>query len=186
MDSVQSLLDHYRRQRRWTRALAAAIPEAHFDWAPTESTFTCGGLVRHLMQAEIFWRKLLTRAAAGQPYDPFRLSGTPEEKRARFREPNLTASGDPAFGASVADCLERWRPIEAQFEREFAALAPEQLAAPVHHPVADLVLPVAEMFLVMLAHEAHHRGQLSAYLKILGVEQPPFFSGWRDDDSGTA
>ncbi len=28
------------------------------------------------------------------------------------------------------------------------------------------------MLLVMLEHEAHHRGQLTAYLKMLEVDQP--------------
>jgi uncharacterized damage-inducible protein DinB len=29
--------------------------------------------------------------------------------------------------------------------------------------------------LVMMEHEAHHRGQLSAYLKGLGLDQPGLF-----------
>jgi uncharacterized damage-inducible protein DinB len=28
------------------------------------------------------------------------------------------------------------------------------------------------MLLVMVEHEGHHRGQLTAYLKMLGVDQP--------------
>jgi uncharacterized damage-inducible protein DinB len=30
------------------------------------------------------------------------------------------------------------------------------------------------MLLTMVDHEVHHRGQLSGYLKTLGIQQPPF------------
>ena len=58
--------------------------------------------------------------------------------------------------------------------RDLARIAPEQLAVEVVHPLMDLRLPLWEMLLTMVGHEIHHRGQLSAYLKMLGVEQPPF------------
>lgn len=90
-----------------------------------------------------------------------------------FREPNLSSSHDPSFGASVAECLERWSEIQARTEVELSKIPDDALyAVEVEHPLTTLVAPLWQMLLVMLEHEAHHRGQLTAYLKMLGVEQP--------------
>ena len=40
------------------------------------------------------------------------------------------------------------------------------------HPLTGLKAAIGQMVLVMMSHEAHHRGQLSAYLKSRGVEHP--------------
>jgi uncharacterized damage-inducible protein DinB len=45
------------------------------------------------------------------------------------------------------------------------------------HPLLAMRVPVWDMFLVFIEHEIHHRGQLSAYLKALGVDQPTFIVG---------
>lgn len=175
MKTVQELLDHFRRQRAWTRSLVAAIPEERFDWAPAPSDFTCGGLVRHLMQAEIFWSKLVTRGARGEVYDPFGLPGSGQERMTAFRSRNVSASGDSRMGSSFAECLRRWREIQARTEEELGRLSQQDLSVSMTHPLTGLAAPVWEMLLVMIEHEAHHRGQLSAYLKVLELPQPPVF-----------
>ena len=76
MRTIEEFLVYFRRQRSWTRSLVAAAPEACFDWRPAPDAFSCGELVRHLIQSEAFWRRLLLAAAAGQRYDPFGLTGT--------------------------------------------------------------------------------------------------------------
>jgi uncharacterized damage-inducible protein DinB len=177
MRSIQELRAHYRRQRVWTRTLAAAIPAEHAEWAPSAADFSCIGLVRHLMASEVFWRRLLVAATRGEVYDPFQLPGTPVERLAAFREPNVRSSRGDKHGRTVEECLERWLPIQRETEEALGAITPEQLdSVEVYHPLAGLRAPLWELFLVMIAHEGHHRGQLSAYLKILGVRQPPIFT----------
>jgi uncharacterized damage-inducible protein DinB len=39
------------------------------------------------------------------------------------------------------------------------------------------VAPLFDMIWYMASHDVHHRGQLSAYAKILGLPQPPLYSG---------
>lgn len=173
MRTMADFLEHFRRQRGWTRTLVEAIPSEHFDWAPTESAFSCGDLVRHLMQAEVFWCRLLTRAAAGGALDPFALEGTAEERLRAFRPGNLAASHEDKYGESVEDCLVRWATIQERTEREFAAVPDVALyEVEVDHPLTRMEAPLWQMLLTMVEHEGHHRGQLSAYLKFLGVEQP--------------
>jgi uncharacterized damage-inducible protein DinB len=179
MRTIEDFLAHYRRQRRWTVALVEAVPEEHFGWAPAEGAFTCGGLVRHLISAESFWRRLLLAAARGEAYDPFAPLGLPpegEERMVAFRPRNLASSAEGKLGATFAECLAAWEGVAARTEAELAALTPEQLAgARLHHPLTGITVPLWEALLVFVEHEAHHRGQLSAYLKALGVPQPPVF-----------
>lgn len=179
MRTVEDFLAHYRRQRRWTLDLVRAVPEEHFGWAPAPDAFTCGGLVRHLIQAESFWRKLLLAAAAGESYDPFEPLGLPERGPARmvaFRPRNRASSDDSKLGSTFAQCLAAWEAVQAKTEAALAAITPEQLArAEMHHPLTGMRAPLWEALLVFVEHEAHHRGQLSAYLKALGVPQPPVF-----------
>jgi uncharacterized damage-inducible protein DinB len=170
------LLQHYRRQRRWTLLLVDAIPPDRFDWAPHADTFRLGDLVRHLMQAEVFWRKLMEHAARGEDWDPFGLPGPPRERIAAFAPRNLEVSRSDKYGADLEACRSRWASIQADTEAALAAVAADQWERDIHHPLTGLVVPLWEAVLVMLAHEGHHRGQLSAYLKQLGAPQPPLFA----------
>lgn len=176
--SFASPLRLWRQERGWTRQLIAAFPEDAFGWRPAPDAFSCGELVVHLIQSERFWRRLLVEAAAGRRYDPFGLAGTAEERYSAFRSPNLLSARSTRHPTTFAGCLERLAAEQAETEAAFAAFTPEQLAnAVVHHPVAGLVAPLGEMIWFMASHEVHHRGQLSAYAKMLGVAQPPLYTG---------
>jgi uncharacterized damage-inducible protein DinB len=175
MRTTAELLDFYRRQRSWTFTLVSAVPEELFDWRPSESSFSCGELVRHLMLSERFWRKLIVEAVEGRSFDPFGLPGDGRQRMTAFRQPNLeSAAAAENLGTTFAECLERWGPIQARTEEELGRLTPEQLDAVVDHPLLAIRLPAWEALLTMVGHEVHHRGQLSAYLKMIGVEQPAF------------
>lgn len=173
MKDASSALGHYRRQRRWTRDLVSAVPDELFDWAPDGSGFTLGGLVRHLIQAEIFWRRLLEGAAGGREYDPFGVAGDVGERLEQFRDVNVRASRDSRLGESIVDCLRSWEAVQEKTERFIEGLSVKELAEiRARHPLTGLERPLWEMLVVMMEHEAHHRGQLSAYLKSRGVEHP--------------
>ena len=170
---ASALLSHFRRHRRWTCELVAACPEEFFEWVPEGAGFSCGGLVRHLMQAEAFWVRLLRAAAAGEVYDPFGLAGPFEERVERFRDPNLDASRNDRFGATFAECLEAWNGMQKKTETVIAALDERDLEETLAtHPLTGLKAPLWEMVIVMMEHEAHHRGQLSAYMKSRGAGHP--------------
>ena len=172
MRTTADFLQFYRRQRGWTARLVAAVPEEHFDWRPAEGAFSCGDLVRHLVQAEVFWTRLLTKAAAGEDYDPFEIPGDADERMSAFRRPNAASAADEASGASFAETMEKWEAVQARSEEALAAIPDEALHGPsASHPLTRFEGQVWELMLLSLTHEAHHRGQLSAYLKVLGVEQ---------------
>jgi uncharacterized damage-inducible protein DinB len=172
MQTMAEFLEYFRRQRAATRKLVASIPDDHFAWAPNPGAFACGDLVRHMMQAEWFWRKLIVASARREHYDPLGLSGTASERLEAMRDRNLQAARSPKFGATAAECLERWADIQSVTETELSALPPEAFHARTVHPLAVVEGPLWEACLFMVGHEVHHRGQLSAYLKVLGVPQP--------------
>jgi uncharacterized damage-inducible protein DinB len=175
---VDRPLGLWRQERGWTRHLVAAFPEEVFDWRPAPDAFSCGELVVHLIQSERFWRRLLVEAAAGRRYDPFGLTGSVEERYATFREPNLVSTRAGDQPRTFTGCLERWAVEQAKTEAAFASFTPEQLSGViVHHPVAGLVAPLFDMIWFMASHDVHHRGQLSAYAKMLGIPQPPIYVG---------
>lgn len=186
--SIDSLLAYRRRERGWTWQLVAAVPEQHFAWAPAGDAFACGELVRHMMQSEVYWRRLLVAGARGERYDPFdgAMGEDGGANLAAFRPRNLAASRHARLGDSFAALLARWHEIDAETHAELAAIGDEDLRREVLHVIPRLRLAVGEMFLVMLSHEAHHRGQLSAYLKMLGVAQPPLYAQLRDDAAQVA
>lgn len=177
MQSMAEYLEHFRAQRRATRKLVGAVPEQHFAWAPSPTSFTCGDLVRHMMQAEVFWRRLIVAAGRGERYDPFQLSGSATERLTAARPVNLAGSKSEKFGSSFGECLERWADIQSKTEAELAALPADAFLAPVDHPLATLKGPLWEACLGLLEHEIHHRGQLSAYLKVIGADQPASLFG---------
>ena len=173
MRTIEDFLEHFRHQRRWTRRIVAAIPEDHFDWRPAHDAFSCGDLVRHLMQAEIFWRRLLQAAVAGETYDPFGLSGSRDERLEGFREVNVAASRTRRLGSSFSECLDSWQSIQAETEEFVVGLTKEDLEQKsACHPLTGMTGPIWEFLVVMMEHEAHHRGQLSAHLKSRHIDHP--------------
>lgn len=173
MRNVQDFLTHYRRQRRWTTDLVAAIPAERFNWAPAADEFSCGDLVRHLIQSEIFWTRLIVKGAAGEAFDPFGLAGSTEERMEAFRQPNFESSHTDKYGSTPEECLAAWSMVQERTEQELARIDKDSLGTRMSHPLTLLEAPVWEMLLVMIEHEAHHRGQLSAYMKAMGIPQPP-------------
>lgn len=173
MKTIEDFLLQFRRQRRWTLAVVTAVPEEHFGWRPAEGAFSCGDLVHHMMQAEVFWTRLIVKASQGEHMDPFGLEGEAEERLSTFRRRNLEASHDGRYGATFAEALERWAEIQERSERDLAGIPAEALAGvEIDHPLTRMHGPLWQFLLTMLAHEIYHAGQLSAYLKMLRVPQP--------------
>ncbi|MEZ5332222.1 MAG: DinB family protein [Thermoanaerobaculia bacterium] len=178
MRSIEQFLAFLARQRRWTRALVAAVPEEHFEWRPAPAAFSCGELVRHMIQADLFWARMLGAAARGEVYDPFRLAGDAEQRMSAFREPNLESSRRSSLGSSFGELLTAWDSIEEKVRVALGEVTEEQIAeVEMEHPLTRFRGRLWELLLMMLSHEAHHRGQLSAYLKVLRVETPASLFG---------
>jgi uncharacterized damage-inducible protein DinB len=178
MRTIEQFLGFLARQRRWSRNLIAAVPEEHFDWRPALEAFSCGELVRHMIQSDLFWARMLGAAARGEVLDPFQLTGDAEERMSAFRGSNLASAQRPNLGSTFADLLAAWEAIDAKVEEAMGEISERAIAElDFEHPLTCFRGKLWELLLMMLEHEAHHRGQLSAYLKVLRVETPAALFG---------
>lgn len=174
MKTIGEFLGHFRRQHAWTWAVVERVPQEQFDWAPAAGVFSCGDLIRHMMQAEIFWSRLIEHGACGEAFDPFAMAELPGDRLTAFRQPNLEAAHNPKYGTTPQECLAKWEEISAATEKRMAEIPDAALRGRrMTHPLTGMEAELWEFLIVMLEHEAHHRGQLVAYLKALGVPLPP-------------
>lgn len=145
------LLRAFDTARGRTARLAARIPEAALDWAPTPEAFTCADIVRHLAAAE---RHLFVEVAVG---GASRYPG--HDKSLAYGREGVLAYLDAMHEQSMA-LLQR--------------LDDDALERRVITP-AGAPLPTWRWLQLMTEHEAHHRGQLDLMLRMIGVETPQLF-----------
>jgi uncharacterized damage-inducible protein DinB len=178
MQSIDQFLEHFQLQHHATRTLIAAIPEAHFAWRPSPPHFSLGEIVVHMIQAELFWRRMILMSVKGEAYDPFKLSGSGEERLRGYRPSNVQDAQTTRFGTTFAECLESWGKIHAKTCNEFKVIPPEALqTVSVDHPLLAHRGKLWSFLMLMIEHEVHHRGQLSGYMKLLEVDQPASITG---------
>lgn len=148
---VVDLLRAFDTARGRTARLAALIPEAALDWAPTPGAFTCADIVRHLAAVE---RYMYVEIALG------RASCYPGHDRSlAYGKEGVLAYLDAMHEQSMAllQTLD-----EAALERRVTTPNGAQI-------------PTWRWLQLMAEHEAHHRGQLYLMLRLQGVETPPLF-----------
>ncbi len=158
--SVQEFIKYWRGFRGRTRRTLAAFPRDAGPWRPAGGAFCVADLVRHLGRAE-------------RDFFVARVCGVPP-RVAIGSEAALGRGGGADFDGALAE-------LDALHEESCAMLAdlekregPAALQRRVTTPVAAEIA-AWKLLRAMCEHEAHHRGQLSLYLRMLGVDPPPIF-----------
>jgi len=143
------------REIEATHRVIAAIPESAAQWRPHPAAKAALALAWHVAEFE----SVLIDAVA----------------RGEFAFP---AAPEPA-PATIAGVATRYR------ERATAALARLRAADPatLATPFAFLgaTRPAVKHLLVALGHTAHHRGQLTAYLRAMGAPVPGVYGRSADE-----
>lgn len=151
-----------------TRRLLAASPEAHFGWRPHEKSWTLGQLAGHI--ANLFWWGTMTLTQdefdIGEPMPPSDPPESTEALLATF-DRNVAAFRDTLARQTDADLDKPWT-----------------LRSGEHHISTDPTHKVLRRF--TFSHIAHHRGQMSVYLRLLGVPVPGIYGPSKDDRQGSA
>jgi len=162
MSKTEALLQELEQEAVATRRLLERVPENHLTWKPHEKAMTLGQLALHVATIPGG-----LAAAAGQ--SPFQVPA--------FNHPSAASSTElvPALAQSVAraaeilratedaDLAKTWRVVDG--DREVMAI-----------PVGVLLRSL------MLNHWYHHRGQLSVYLRQLGVALPSIYGPSADEN----
>ena len=158
--SVAEFLKYWRGFRQRTRRTLAAFPKEAGPWRPAEGAFCVTDLARHLGRAE---RDFFVARVCGVPP---RVAVGPEAAVGRGGSPDI----DVALAELDALHEESCGLLTDLDRREGPAVLQRRVTTPVGAEITAW-----KWLRAMCEHEAHHRGQLSLYLRMLGVDPPPIF-----------
>ena len=158
MPLVDALLPEFDREMGLTRRVLECVPDLHFDWRPHPSSVTLGGLAEHLSCLPQWAIWTMTEA---------------RHERTTERPDGYTP---PATCAAVL----------AQFDSHLRSGRPLLVGKtdPEMQAPWTLLIEGKAMFTMprvtvlrnfLLNHTIHHRGQLTVYLRMLGVAMPSLY-----------
>jgi uncharacterized damage-inducible protein DinB len=163
MAIIDGLLQELEQEAKTTRRVLERVPDNHLTWRPHPKARTLGGLALHIAIIPGFFAELValpSPAEAPRFIDPSPKSAaelivTLDESVAKAKKA-LLGMDDAALAAT-------WR--LKQGDRELLALP-----------------RMALLRSVMLNHSYHHRGQLTVYLRELGLLVPSIYGPSADEN----
>ena len=162
MSIASTLVADLEAEAKLTRTMLAVVPEDRFPWKPHEKSMSLGQLASHLAETPAWTGSMLEPAmdfAAMGDYRPF-LARSRGELLATF-EANHAAAAGALRGRDDRAMNEAWTMKNG--------------------PTVLLTQPRKDALRCILVHHAvHHRGQLSVYLRLLGVPLPPLYGPTAD------
>jgi uncharacterized damage-inducible protein DinB len=162
MSTVELLLQELEQEAQTTRRVLERVPGDRLAWKPHDRSMSLGQLALHIA------------TVPGAIAEISQISPFPVPK---FEQPSATSAAElmPALDQSLAkartilrtlndaDLAKTWRVVDG--DREVMAL-----------PVG------AVLRAIMLNHWYHHRGQLSVYLRQVGVPVPSIYGPSADEN----
>lgn len=148
-----------------TRSLLAVAPESQFDWKPHEKSMTLCQLVAHLAEAPTWVPSMLDGdemdfADIEDSYQPF--------------APSSHAELMEGFEKNVKDFMVAMEGHSDDFMlRDWTMRKGDQVL--MKQPREAVIREI------LIHHCAHHRGQLTVYLRLLGIPVPSTHGPTADD-----
>jgi uncharacterized damage-inducible protein DinB len=167
MSIAEALVADFHEEAENTRKVLSAVPDDHLDWKPHAKSMSLGRLAGHIAEtpgwAPSLMEDELDFAKAAGDWKPF-LPANRSELLARFE------SEAGAFQKLVAskqdDFLKRTWTMRHGSQVLWQTSRHNALRSTAIH------------------HIVHHRGQLTVYLRLLGVPVPPTYGPTADTESG--
>jgi uncharacterized damage-inducible protein DinB len=166
MSMIEALIQELEQEAQTTRRVLERVPGDRLTWKPHAKSMSLGQLALHIATtpggvSEIVRQSPFPVPQFVQPSASTAAELIPalEESVTKARE-NLRAIGDGGLG-------NLWRVVDG--DKEVMAM-----------PVG------AVLRFIMLNHWYHHRGQLSVYLRELGVPVPSIYGPSADENPFTA
>ena len=162
MTTAEELKGAFDAQVRGTRRLLERVPLDQKEWTPHEKSMNLGRLTAHVASLPRFLNLALTTREFH--YDP-----------AAFPKFNM---------GSTEELLTSFDAVVAETHAALAPLSPEDLELHWQFFAGGkkyVDLPRRVVFHNELGHAAHHRGQLTVYLRMLDVPLPPLFGPTADE-----
>ncbi len=144
-------------QTEWmtTYKVITSIPESNKDYKPEPNSRAAFELAKHMAGADVWFLDGVINGAFGDP----------------------TANGPTA--ENVSELAEWYKQHFPQKLEAVLALDGAQLSKTVNF--FGMKQPAVSYVLFCLVHMAHHRGQLSAYLRPMGGKVPSIYGGSFDE-----
>ncbi len=163
MALVEGILQELEQEAEATRRLLERVPENHLSWRPHPKARTLGELAMHV-------------AVVPGGVSQFAAMQSPAQ---------IPSFQDPPLG-NAAELVPALDQGIAQAKKTLGGLSDAALTSPwrVMHGDRELFTMPRTAFLrsILLNHWYHHRGQLTVYLRQLGVPLPSIYGPTADEN----
>ena len=162
MTMIAGLLQELEQEAQTTRRVLERVPGEHLAWKPHAKSMSLGQLALHVATVPGSVAEIAVQSLVPAP---------------EFKQPSATSAGEllPALDESVAKA-----------KRLLGGMDDSALAATWRLMQGDrevMAIPRAALLRsIMLNHWYHHRGQLSVYLRQLGVPVPSIYGPSADEN----
>jgi len=164
MTISQDLVADFEREAAHTRTLLEAVPEDKLAWQPHEKSMSLAQLAGHIAEMPVWLGSILEgdeldfEAMMGD-YSPF----VPESRSELL---DALAKNQALFAPALAGKDDGFLRAKWTMRK-----GPKVL---LRSPRVDVIRDI------LLHHLAHHRGQLTVYLRLLDVSVPPTYGSTAD------
>ncbi len=155
---LEVFLPEVQAENRITRRMLAAVPEGAREYRPHPNGRSAFELAWHIVTSEIW-------CLAGIVHGQF---STDQQRM-------------PSLIKTMAGVIEWWEQNVPALICDVERLPPEHLARTMGEFDAPPARPAVTYLLAMIVHTAHHRGQLSAYLRAMGAKVPSVYGASADE-----
>lgn len=164
MPLIDALLPEFDREMGLTRRVLDRVPDAQFSWRPHPTSVTLGRLAEHL--AELPQWATITMTQSSLEMTTPRPDG--------YQSP---ATRDAVLAMMDANIAKARIELVGKTDAEF--MAPWTLRAGGKEVFTMPKAAVMRNF--VLNHIVHHRGQMTVYLRMLGVAMPSIYGPSGDE-----
>ena len=166
MKLTELLLDELNREVERSRRALEEAPEGKYDWKPHERSMAFGYLANMVATIPMWISMQVTRDELDvAPADGSRM----EQKRMDTSAELIEALDKSAAGARTA--LENTNDEHLMTPWRLLARGKVVLESPRHEMIQDSI-----------NHWAHHRGQMTVYLRLMGAKVPALYGPSADDN----
>jgi uncharacterized damage-inducible protein DinB len=158
-DTVLAEFDH---EMGTTRRLLDRVPDAQLSWKPHEQSMSLGGLATHLSNLPNWGTTILTAPSYDLAAGPPNLTAGSSRAEILSSFDRATTNTRAALDKTDAELATAWKLMRGDQEM--------------------FSMPRAAAFrMFVLYHMVHHRGQLSVYLRLIGVPVPAIYGPSADE-----
>ena len=164
MPLIDTLLPEFDREMGQTRKVLDRVPDGQFEWRPHPTSMTLGRLAEHLAEFPLWAAMTMTQSELDI------LTPRPAGHQSPVTRAAVLAMFDANLKSGRSNLVNK---TDAEFD------APWTLKAGGKEMFTMPKASVMRAF--VLNHMVHHRGQMTVYLRMLGVPIPSIYGPSGDE-----